>query len=106
MPPFKYAPASVLFSLAVTLGCAQSATAQSACDLPCLQGVVESCADANSSVANWWEAGNGFQSCVTTSAPTQCSAEFQGIQTPGFSIVVEFEPLTSYENCLVLTSER
>lgn len=86
------------------LGATTSASAS--CEMACLEGLVTRCADSNSSVGNWWEFGNGFQTCVAANAPGECNAMFREVQSPGFSLLVMFRSTTSEVTCGIPTGLR
>ena len=97
---------SAIYGAMVLFVGGQAASAQTTCEMSCLEGLVATCASENNSVANWWEFGNGFQTCVASQSGTQCGAWFVRVDPPqGETIVVGFEPLESdTKNCLIPTS--
>lgn len=83
-----------------------AASAQTTCEMTCLGELVATCVAESNSVANWWEFGKGFQTCVASESGKQCGAWFLQVAPPlAGTIAISFSPLEDdTKNCQILAS--
>ncbi|MBL4807140.1 MAG: hypothetical protein JKY31_07600 [Rhodobacteraceae bacterium] len=92
----RFLVTSAAYGAMVMFAGGHAASAQTTCEMTCLGTAVTACAAENSSADNWWEFGNGFQTCISFKSREECSASFVKVDATFAamgSVIIHFSPL-------------